>query len=414
MSLDNLDQYMILPYTIKAPMALIRCFFRVLHFPLSATNPLAPPTQEINDLAINVLTIFFIVCSLGGLATAAWILAKTNGFKRKIALYLGLLLLSTSTILLELNFISFSKIAYVPKIPFFRVNIFLFIPFFFLYLHTRFFKIDREKGKKPLIHLIPFAIALMSYMSIQFFEPPYAAVQKNALSLMNNIWIRCFYVGFYLVWILYDFVKLRMTIIRKDIKLLLALITSLFIIWLFISVKAEVNQNLTHAIMVNLLASLFFCCFILLLAGQLFINSPLAIQATQTPVKKDKYKNSALTPDMSNILKEQLLAKMESEQPFLDSAISLTNLAKTLNTDRYSLSQVINENFSKNFYEFINDYRIAFAQNILEKEKDKEIVVSDLIFQVGFNNKVSFYKAFKKRTGKTPLEYHKQLKHKTK
>lgn len=405
---------MILTNISIAPIALTRYCTSILQYFFLAASPLAPPPTELNNLALNALTIFFIICSIGGLFTAIWLLTKTNGFKRKIALYLGLLLFSTATILLELNFISFPKINYLPTVPFFRVNIFLFTPFFFLYLHSRFFKIDRENGKRPLYHLIPFAFALISYISFQFFEPPYTAIQNAALTVMNNIWLRCIYVGIYLTWIIYDFVRLRMTIIRKDIKLLLSLIVSLFIIWLFISVKAEVNQNPTHAIMVNLLASLFFCCFIMLLTGQLFINSPLAIQTTQTPVKKDKYKNSALTPDMSKNLKEQLTAIMESEQPFLDSAINLTNLAKTLNTDRYSLSQVINENFTKNFYEFINDYRIAFAQKILEEQKEKEIVVNDLVYQVGFNNKVSFYKAFKKRTGKTPLEYHKELKLNTK
>jgi AraC-like DNA-binding protein len=67
------------------------------------------------------------------------------------------------------------------------------------------------------------------------------------------------------------------------------------------------------------------------------------------------------------------------------------------------LSQVINQELDKNFYELINDYRISEAVRIIESKPKKQVV--DLIYECGFNNKVSFYKAFKKRMQMTPKEY---------
>ena len=109
---------------------------------------------------------------------------------------------------------------------------------------------------------------------------------------------------------------------------------------------------------------------------------------------------------MHKSLKIQLEELLKNKKVFLDNNLTLEDLANKLNTDRYSLSQTINQEFGKNYYELINDYRVNEAVRIIRDSK-KDILISDLIFESGFNNKVSFYKAFKKRHNKTPLEYQK-------
>lgn len=118
-----------------------------------------------------------------------------------------------------------------------------------------------------------------------------------------------------------------------------------------------------------------------------------------------KYRNSGLTEAMTSTLKTQLVNLVASKKVYLDNEITLEKLAKELNTDRYSLSQVINQEFQKNFYEFINDYRVQEAVDIIEKNQGKIKLVADLIYESGFNNKVSFYKAFKRRKNMTPTQY---------
>ncbi|UBZ14927.1 helix-turn-helix domain-containing protein [Flagellimonas marinaquae] len=123
---------------------------------------------------------------------------------------------------------------------------------------------------------------------------------------------------------------------------------------------------------------------------------------------KEKYQNSGLTTAMASALRLQLLNSME-DKVFLDSALSLEILAEKLNTDRYSLSQVINQEFNKNFYEFINDYRINECLARIDENPHQIDSISDLIYASGFNNKVSFYNAFKKRKSMTPVQYIKAL-----
>ncbi len=119
--------------------------------------------------------------------------------------------------------------------------------------------------------------------------------------------------------------------------------------------------------------------------------------------KIEKYNKSGLTRDYSLELKDQLLKIMEEEKVYLNNNVKLDWLAQKLDTTRHNTSQVINEHFGLNFFEFINKYRIQDAVDILEN--DKKVNIIDVAYQVGFNNKVSFNKSFKKFLSQTPTQY---------
>ncbi|GAA4277075.1 hypothetical protein GCM10022259_17990 [Aquimarina mytili] len=97
---------------------------------------------------------------------------------------------------------------------------------------------------------------------------------------------------------------------------------------------------------------------------------------------------------------------METEKPYLDNELRLDYLAKKLNLSRHHMSQVINEHFDLSFFDFINKYRIDEAKEKLSNTTG--LSMSEILYTCGFNNRVSFYKAFKKFTKITPTEY-KQL-----
>jgi AraC-like DNA-binding protein len=63
-----------------------------------------------------------------------------------------------------------------------------------------------------------------------------------------------------------------------------------------------------------------------------------------------------------------------------------------------------------NFYEFINNYRIKEAKEILTADSNQEKTISDIFLAVGFNSKSVFNTFFKKNVGLTPSEFRKQLK----
>ncbi len=132
-----------------------------------------------------------------------------------------------------------------------------------------------------------------------------------------------------------------------------------------------------------------------------------SIEDIKTGVRNglSKYKKSGLTKGLSLELKEKLLALFNEEKVYRKNDISLQELSELLGATRHNTSQIINEHFGLNFFELINKYRIDEAKELLKTEKNKKINIIDVAYEVGFNNKVTFNKSFKKYNKITPSEY---------
>ncbi|UOB18472.1 helix-turn-helix domain-containing protein [Abyssalbus ytuae] len=120
-----------------------------------------------------------------------------------------------------------------------------------------------------------------------------------------------------------------------------------------------------------------------------------------------KYKKTGLSDSISHELKEKLLTLMVEEKPYLNSDFKLMDVADLLNINRHHASQVINQHFELNFFDFVNHYRIEKAIELLEEDNDLNI--TEIAYESGFNNTVSFNKAFKKISGTTPSNYKKKV-----
>ncbi|MCK0161588.1 helix-turn-helix domain-containing protein [Allomuricauda sp. F6463D] len=122
--------------------------------------------------------------------------------------------------------------------------------------------------------------------------------------------------------------------------------------------------------------------------------------------KGDKYEKTGLSAAFSLELKYKLEHLMNEDKLYLQHELKLDDLATLLNISRHHASQVINENFNMSFYDFINSYRIEEAKTSLSSGfENRSTSISDIAYQCGFNNRVSFYKAFKKITQVTPKEF---------
>lgn len=104
---------------------------------------------------------------------------------------------------------------------------------------------------------------------------------------------------------------------------------------------------------------------------------------------------------------EGIKTYMDTEQPYLDSSLSLRKLAKQLTMPSQELSLLINHHLGRHFFDFINEYRIRAAQKILADPAQKDKTVLEILYEVGFNSKSSFNTAFKKHTDMTPTQYRK-------
>lgn len=117
------------------------------------------------------------------------------------------------------------------------------------------------------------------------------------------------------------------------------------------------------------------------------------------------YRKSGLSPDKSNELLSKLLTYMETNKPYLNSRLTLRDLANDMELSTNHISQLINEKLGKNFFSFINEYRVSeFKQKISQRFHDS-FTLTGVAMECGFSSKSAFYTVFKKITGMTPTEY---------
>jgi ligand-binding sensor domain-containing protein/AraC-like DNA-binding protein len=116
-------------------------------------------------------------------------------------------------------------------------------------------------------------------------------------------------------------------------------------------------------------------------------------------------KKYELPAELIDEYSDQLINKMDSKKYYLQSTLTLNELAGYLSIPAYQLSHIINNKQNKNFNEFINEYRINEAKRILETSKDAKINILELAYQTGFNSKSVFNSSFKKFTGQTPSQF---------
>ncbi len=129
-------------------------------------------------------------------------------------------------------------------------------------------------------------------------------------------------------------------------------------------------------------------------------------QEDQTPDRlnsHEKYKKSGLTDEEALAIRSKIKKAFEEDKIYRNNAICLDILSDYIQDNRYKVSQVINTYFSKNFYSFLNEYRIREAKKLLVSEPT--LSVKAIMYEVGFNSKNSFYSAFKKITGLSPNDY---------
>lgn len=106
-------------------------------------------------------------------------------------------------------------------------------------------------------------------------------------------------------------------------------------------------------------------------------------------------------------LKSRVQTFMERQQPFLNPGLSLDDLAEALDLSRHELSRVINQGFNKNFFDFINAHRIeAFIQTFQARSPANPTFL-EIAYEVGFNSKSAFNRAFRKEKGCAPSVFFK-------
>lgn len=202
---------------------------------------------------------------------------------------------------------------------------------------------------------------------------------KNAFSNFHKIWLNWTYflVGGFLLIMLLDITYLAVFFYLK--------IYPFFIV------------NIINTLV-------FFLALLIMLKG---LQKP-EVFTSITENGTTKYASSKLRESERQIIKNKLDRLLHNDKIYQEPTICIKELAEKIDVLPKYLSQVINEDYKHNFFDFINSYRIEEAKKLLTKYSNDEKNILEILYETGFNSKTSFNMAFKKYTGQTPTSYRRQ------
>ena len=96
---------------------------------------------------------------------------------------------------------------------------------------------------------------------------------------------------------------------------------------------------------------------------------------------------------------------MLREKPYTNPELKIADLATMLGRSAHTLSYLFNQHLNRNYYDYINDYRIEEFKRLINEDEYSKYTLSALAELCGFSSRASFFRYFKKATGITPNEY---------
>jgi AraC-like DNA-binding protein len=162
--------------------------------------------------------------------------------------------------------------------------------------------------------------------------------------------------------------------------------------------------------MIMLIIVIFITAYYLINQPEIFrmnIEMNQVMNEPELSLNPAKYARQSIDENMENEYLTRLKAFMMEGKPYLKEDITIKNLADEMDIPPHHLSIVINNRLNRNFYTFINEYRIKEAVSILNDPANAGASIISIAFKSGFNSKSTFNSVFKKIIGLTPSEYRK-------
>ncbi len=118
---------------------------------------------------------------------------------------------------------------------------------------------------------------------------------------------------------------------------------------------------------------------------------------------RQKQKTEKAAPKVDSELLGQIKKSITEEQLFRDDKLTIRSLATTLKVHEYQLRRAINQGLGyRNFNQFLNHYRIEYAEQKLMTSDDAVIRIA---YEAGYASLAPFNRAFKEKYGIGPQAY---------
>ncbi|WP_163411133.1 helix-turn-helix domain-containing protein [Flavobacterium ajazii] len=348
---------------------------------------------------------------------------KNKLANRLFACYLIFFAIDNSGIFIDENFIRTHF-----NLEFFRWTVCaLILPAFYLYVLSVCFADFRLKPK-DLLHIIPFIITNVVFLfrlyfltdteKILFYENRDQSSEMSYLFLVLGLQTIFYSIGVFLVLKKYrEIYQENYTNPRASIfKWLFQMAMVLFVLY-YLSIAKNVVRyaNIdflwiwSNTILQFLVLSVT-CWFVLkaLNHPELFRGIDSKLLLTRDILPKENRDSIDVKGNQNEVFTMQILTLknyMAEKEPFLDPSLTIQELSNQIDIPVRDLSILINHHMNQHFFDFVNEYRIQKAMNILRDPLKRDLTVLEILYEVGFNSKSSFNTSFKKYTNQTPTAY---------
>jgi AraC-like DNA-binding protein len=304
---------------------------------------------------------------------------------------------------------------------------FAYGPLLFLFTQSVLFR-DYKLERKNLIHLIPFFVTVCLLAGILVFVDNSTMVdltkQMKGQRIPFYFWAGNILLLLYTMYYLLRSKKAVQKVLGKTLDRFSAfdpvtfrlsnfILNSFIILFLIATLHAVLPfMGFSGGLAITLILMVLFTFY--------FINSVLfkmlklsagnsALTARDNVESPKKYAGSNMTAIQLAENKMRVWDHMVTTKRYLDNELTIDELARDLGLPPKIVSQVINEGFSSNFFDFVNKFRVEEAKSLLINPPDDKMTIQEIMYHAGFNTKSSFNTAFKKFTGQTPTQFKNSL-----
>jgi len=332
-----------------------------------------------------------------------FIVLLAKGRERQANTFLGLLLALMSVQLIQYVIIWKEE---VRQYPYF-MGMYMYVQFFYgplLYFYLR--SLEHDTRKLNRLHLAPmaFILGLFVFSHIRSPQGVVAFFAQFAKTIFPAILVGAGIISlfFYALLLLRHYQKKKSTLPQPQVRWyrnvlsLYAAYSISYASYYLVSRYPFFNEYWDYLIALIMSIGLYGIGFMGYFKPQLISDKNMRKKFAA------KYATNGITASVSSSVLKKMEDLMQTEGLHREN-IRLDDLSRRLNISRHQLSRIINEKTCMSFNEYINQYRVREALGLLERHPDMSI--KEICYQVGFNNRTSFHKHFKKLTGKTPTEY---------
>lgn len=299
---------------------------------------------------------------------------------------------------------------------------FVFLSIYFLVLRNSTFEIATVDYGITLNLL--FLISVMVYSSLVFIQ-----LRKYRKSVRFNLFSydtssnRLFWLNYvavisvatYAVYFVYMLLELPGLSTQYNLQFISSLglvVFSFSVSYFGVNQVAIANSqsNITHYGMRNMASDFIDKYFSISKIGRFKNISEVYREALEQNSKEgDSEKDETITLIKKGQI-DFLKKHMEEERPFLNSMLTLQDLADQTNIPKHQLTILFNNYMGLNFFEFVNQYRLEVVKQKLLNPKYEHYTIMAIAYECGFNSKSTFNTLFKESTGQTPSKWKKAAK----